>query len=93
MHIVQICQGELEHRASKARFARTNRRQFAKQMARIERREARIRRIRQRNFTTQDSEKEKVASCPEAHYVIGKSQKLPWDVSQFVQRNLGDPAI
>ena len=42
-------QGELEHRTSKARFRRTDKKQFVKQMAGIERCEARIRYIRNLN--------------------------------------------
>jgi len=37
--------GELEHRSAKASFARTDRREYVKQITRIERRQSRIRRI------------------------------------------------
>jgi hypothetical protein len=41
-------QGELEHRTRKARYRRTDRKNFQKQLAQIERRTARLRRIRAR---------------------------------------------
>lgn len=42
-------QGELEHRTSKARFARTNSKAFIKQIANIERRQTHIRRLKKKH--------------------------------------------
>ncbi len=41
-------QMELEHRSPKSRYRRTSHKQFEKQLGHIERRQARIRRIRQK---------------------------------------------
>ena len=89
-------QGELEHRTTKARYRRTSRKQYVKQMAQIERRQSRIRRIRERNKTTDlvDDELEpELISAPDAHHVIGKSQNNPRNVPLFLQANAGDPAV
>ena len=64
-------------------------------MTRIERREARIRRIRTQNFT----ERKDPASCkevavtPEVHCHIGKSEALPEHIGHFVMDRSGDPAV
>ena len=44
-----LTQGELEHRSPKSRYACTDRKSFIKQLTVIERRQARIRRIRVMN--------------------------------------------
>ncbi|KAG2056121.1 hypothetical protein BDR06DRAFT_981565 [Suillus hirtellus] len=36
---------------------------------------------------------EEVATSPEAHFHIGKSQNYPKNITLFLQRNLGDPAV
>ena len=80
-------QGELEHRTSKARFARTSRKGYASQLASIERRQARIR-------TRRDAVNlaDPVPNQPEEHHVIGRSQNFPEDLTRFMQSNNGDPA-
>ncbi len=45
---MKYLQIELEHRSSKSRYLRTNRKNFEKQLGDIERRQARNRRIRQK---------------------------------------------
>jgi hypothetical protein len=62
-------------------------------MTQIERRQARMRRIRatfQKSGKTID---EDVATSPEAHHVIGISQNFPEHVPMFLHKNRGDPAI
>lgn len=62
----------------------------------IERREARIRRIRTRNFAEQNnsaSDKEVTVLAPEVHYQIGKSEACPEHVGLFVKNRSGDPAV
>jgi hypothetical protein len=81
-------QGELEHRTSKARYKRTNRKLFVKQLARIERREARLRRIRVRNQYTG----EKVPKTPLGHHHVGVSQNHYEHIGTFLNRTSGDPA-
>ena len=83
-------QGELEHRTSKSRYARTSRKTFLPQVASIERRQARIRHIRaQREARKRD---DPTLGTPDQHHFIGKSQNFPEDISIFVQKNLDDPA-
>ena len=64
-------------------------------MAQIERRQARIRRIRSENFLDAEAsdDDDDLASCPESHHTTGKNENLPLDLSLFVQRHSGDPAI
>ena len=85
-----VPQGELEHRISKSRYKRTDRKAFIKQLARIERRQARIRRIRARHS---DSVHEQVDSTPEKHHHIAKSQNDNVHIGTFLRKNVGDPAV
>ncbi|KAG6911068.1 hypothetical protein DXG01_004583 [Tephrocybe rancida] len=91
--------GELEHRSPKARYRRTSRKDYVKQIARIERRQAHLRRIRARitasnathgQLTGDDGDN----SAPEfaAHHKIGKSENNPLSIGLFYNDNLGDPA-
>jgi hypothetical protein len=86
---------ELEHRTPKSRYLRTSRKNFEKQLTQIERRQARIRRIRQRF-----NEAGKTALTPEkgpesssCKYHIGKSQNYPVNLGVFVQESRHDPAV
>lgn len=83
-------QGELEHRTSKSRFARTSRRSYVPQMASIERRQARIHRIRIKRAALHLADP--VLNKPDEHHVIGESQNFPEELTKFVQSNLEDPA-
>jgi hypothetical protein len=62
-------------------------------MTQIERRQARIRRIRAQNFASKKAEKETVAVAPHLHHCIGKSQNEPEHIGLFVQKHSGDPAV
>jgi hypothetical protein len=86
-------QAELEHRTPKARYTRTSRKQFVKQLAQIERRQTRIRRARDQLARSSKIPREKVANDVEASYNIGKSQNCPVNLAQFVQTNEKDPAV
>ncbi|KAG1865192.1 hypothetical protein C8R48DRAFT_601365, partial [Suillus tomentosus] len=85
--------GELEHRTSKARYHRTDRKEYVEQITRIERRQARIHHIRDEQAPHSVANEEEVATSPEAHFHIGKSQNYPENITLFLQRNLGDPAV
>ncbi|KAH7919882.1 hypothetical protein BV22DRAFT_1022211, partial [Leucogyrophana mollusca] len=92
--------GELEHRTPKRWYTRTSRKQYVKQMTHIERRQARIRRIRERlemsGCTTRERRDDKsdfMTDSPEVHHAIGASQNLPRDIPAFLQRYAGDPVI
>lgn len=90
-------QGELEHRTPKSRYTRTSRKGFLKQMTQIERRQARIHRIRKRleskgelgNSTVQAD----IATSPDARYHLGKTQNQPVQIMSFMYQNSGDPAV
>ncbi|KAF8057993.1 hypothetical protein FPV67DRAFT_1429294 [Lyophyllum atratum] len=90
--------GELEHRTPKARYRRTDRKHYIKQITQIERRQTRIRRIRAKNFPVRKvrSKEDEVSlggPCPEVHHKIGKSENTPEHIGMFIRRNDGDPAI
>lgn len=88
-------QGELQHRSPKSRYARTDRKTFVKQLTVIERRQARIRRIRAMNKlgSTATNACEEITMSPEDHHFIGKSQNYPVSIPAFLRDNQGDPAI
>ncbi|KZP19824.1 hypothetical protein FIBSPDRAFT_665092, partial [Athelia psychrophila] len=84
---------ELEHRKPKGRYVRTSRKKFIKQMTAIERREARVRRIRQHLCKGKKQDTDGVASNPELHHQMGKTENEWTDMGEFLRRNKGDPAI
>jgi hypothetical protein len=88
--IQQQWQGELEHRSPKARYRRTDRRSFIKQLTQIERRQARIRRIKQK---CRQNRNERVANTPEAHHHIGRSENQFEHIGTFLNAHAGDPAV
>lgn len=92
---------ELEHRSPKSRYHRTSRKDFEKQLGRIERRQARIRRIRQKldksnenksNETRKELAHEKGPESWAVEYHIGKTQNYPVDLAVFSQEKRHDPA-
>jgi hypothetical protein len=64
-----------------------------KQLAQIERRQARISRIKSQTLATVEVDDENIDSCPDGRYAIGNSQNSPVDLTDFVQKHEGDPAI
>ncbi|KJA15800.1 hypothetical protein HYPSUDRAFT_148660 [Hypholoma sublateritium FD-334 SS-4] len=77
---------ELEHRSPKSRYLRTSRKSFEKQLGKIERHQARIRRIRQRlneNGKIQEVPLlcEKSPESSASSYHIGKTQNFPLDLA------------
>lgn len=86
-------QGELEHRTAKARYKRTDKKQFVKQLTRIERRETRLRRIRTRLSKEQRDHREVVSDTPQEHHHIGVSHNFYEHMGTFLQKYSGDPAI
>src|SRR5882762_12004525 len=85
-------QMELEHRTPKARYKRTDKKKFIRQLARIERREARLRRVRAR-LPGNGGLEEQVAKTPQEHHHIGVSQNHHEHIGTSLRRNAGDPAI
>jgi hypothetical protein len=90
-----VHESEREHRTSKARFLRTSGRSIPKQLSVIERRQRRVRTIRQ-NLDGRHSQIEPeavIANDPGIQYEMGESENFPVHVPTFLQRNEGDPAI
>ena len=72
------------------RFTRTSRKAYVPQLASIERRQARIRRIRLKHDALRLADP--IPNKAEEHRVIGQSQNFPEDLSRFMQASRGDPA-
>lgn len=86
---------ELEHRSPKSRYLRTSRKDFEKQLGNIERRQARIRRIRQKLSSKTESTfvREKGPESSASAYHIGKTQNHPLDLGVLSRDNCHDPAV
>ncbi|KAH7904506.1 hypothetical protein BJ138DRAFT_1019068 [Hygrophoropsis aurantiaca] len=92
--------GELEHRTPKGWYRRTSRKDYVKQMTQIERRQARIRRIRAKLGAMPSSTGKSqgtlhidTPNIADVHHIIGISQNLPCDIPLFLRKYFGDPAI
>ena len=87
-------QSELEHRTSKARYTRTTGRLIPRELSKIERRERRIRMIREKmHRSVLQTDLEEIVNDPRAQYNMGKTQNSPVHVPTFLQKNDGDPAV
>jgi hypothetical protein len=91
-------QGELEHRTSKARYKRTSKKGYVQQLAQIERRQARIRAIRQKiskekPTATENENSMDISSDLRAHHYIGVSEKNAEQFGAFLRLGSGDPAV
>lgn len=62
-------------------------------MTQIERRQARIRRIRAKHGANGSTGVEVLPVTPEDHHVIGVSQNLPENIPQLLQKKGNDPAM
>jgi len=63
-------------------------------MTQIERRQARITRIRMRNDKNKKVDGyEQVAMNPDVHHCIGKSENFPEHIGLYVRERNGDPAV
>lgn len=87
---------ELEHRSPKSRYLWTSRKDFEKQLTQIERRQARIRRIRQK-FTEAGKVRialkdQKGADASVFDYHIGKTQNHPINLDVLTRESRNDPA-
>ena len=69
---------------------RTSHKEFVPQLAAIERRQARIRRIRTRQEISNTTDP--TPDVPEQHHVIGKSQNFPEEINSFLLKNSHNPA-
>jgi hypothetical protein len=94
--LAYLSQGELEHRTPKGRYCRTDRRTFVRQLTQIERREARLRRIKQRQrqrWPATHAEAHDIAYNPQLQHHIGQSERLYDDFGQYLRNHKGDPAM
>lgn len=86
-------QGELEHRTPKRRYLRTNRKSFVKQLTQIERRQTRIRRIKEKIHSQTGVHSEDASTTPDVHYHIGLSENHFEHLGTFLRAHSGDPAV
>ena len=86
----------MEHKSPKSRYLRTSRKNFEKELGCIERRQARIRRIRQKIDNSRKIQNvlkhEKGPEELDCAYHIGKTQDYPLDLRVFTQEKFHDPA-
>lgn len=88
---------ELEHRSPKSRYLRTSCKNFETQLSHIERRQARIRRIRQRlNESSKIREAFDHEIVPESSestfdYHIGKTENYPTDLGVLARETPNSP--
>jgi hypothetical protein len=62
-------------------------------MARLERRQHRLRYLHERLDRPGVTEADETAYRPDAHHVIGESQNDSEHIGLFVQKHAGDPAV
>ena len=87
-------QSEREHRTSKGRFLRTSGRSISQQLSKIERRQHRVRMIRETlNGPFPQVEPDDPPNDPRSQYSMGTSQNFPVHIPTFLQKNEGDPAV
>ncbi|KAF8059028.1 hypothetical protein FPV67DRAFT_1426930 [Lyophyllum atratum] len=91
--------GELEHRTPKGNYKRTSKKQFQRQLPQIERRQSRLRRIRQsliaessNRHGNSDSESGPSSQDPTVHYHIGTSENVHEHITTFLQSPPNDLA-
>lgn len=87
-------QAELEHRIPKARYMRTDKKKFVKQLTQIERRQARLRRIKAQ-FPNRLNHKQadKIERNLRDHHNIGLSQYSYEHIGTFLRVHAEDPAV
>lgn len=84
-----FAQSELEHRTSKARYQRTDHKDYVQQMTHIERRQHRLRQMREMHGI----EHEDVPKTLEPHHHIGASESAYEYMGLFLRQRSGDPAV
>lgn len=100
----QIClpcpyQSELEHRKPKSRYKRTDKKSFVKQLAQIDRREARLRRINAKLPSSRRSHRSRWLKAaqkpirPQIHHHIGRFESNHEHIGTFLRQRSGDPAV
>lgn len=78
----------------KGRYRRTDQRAFIHQLTQIERRQARLRRIKQRRQkATPQAAHDDSTSDPHLHHHIGQSEKIYDEIGHYLRSHAGDPAM
>ncbi|KAG6913958.1 hypothetical protein DXG01_003291, partial [Tephrocybe rancida] len=89
--------GELEHCWPKGNYKCTSKKEYKRQLAHIERRQARLWSIKHRmdalEFVNSDAKEVLPADKPALHHQIGALEKLSEDIHEFLKIRRGDPAI
>ncbi|KAJ3549152.1 hypothetical protein NMY22_g988 [Coprinellus aureogranulatus] len=84
------------HRFPKARYRRTNKKNFSLQMSQIQTRQARIKKLRAQLHPSQEEvdflHPWALPDAGDPQYFIGKSQNQPVNLSHFIALNAADPA-
>jgi hypothetical protein len=92
-----MTQGELEHRSPKARYKRTSKKGFKQQLAQIERRQARIKRINEKSTGKKKDLESKLRGShyndPAVHHHIGVGENEPLHLGAFCREHVDDPAV
>ena len=82
----------MEHRTPKARYKRTDKKMFIKQLTQIERRQIRLQRLKRKYSLSPNSTNDKVEKSVKEHHHIGKSESHYEDIGSFLRLHAGDPA-
>ena len=82
----------MEHRTPKARYKRTDKKMFIKQLTQIERRQIRLWRLKQKYSLSPNFANDEVEKSAEEHHHIGKSESNYEDIGSFLRLHTGDPA-
>ncbi|KAG6905235.1 hypothetical protein DXG01_004056 [Tephrocybe rancida] len=89
--------GELEHRWPKGNYKRTSKKEYKRQLAHIERRQARLWSIKHRTDAMERSNPDAIEILPvdepALHHQISTSEKHSENVFAFLAKRQGDPAI
>lgn len=86
----------MEHRTPKSRYTRTSRKFFVKQLSQIERRENRLRKLRNKLVTPKGSAvygDSAIALCPQSHHHMGKSEDESEHIGEMLKAHSEDPAV
>lgn len=102
-----MSQGELEHRTSKSRYTHTSGRNFIPQLSQIERRQHRLKEIREKVMATTTAKPSRRHSGtrstalasddppndPAVKFSIGLTENRPVYIPDFLRNHTGDPAV
>jgi hypothetical protein len=99
--LAEDLQGEAEHRRVKRFYRRTNKVHYERQVAKHERRLARLRRIADKHaklqrptmLSSKENDDKLLASNPKEHHQIAEGTKYPIKLVNFATADPSDPAL